>query len=71
MKRIAFLSCATVSALGLAGCATIDDSATKAGLVTVVDLEKIQQVESAARHVNLKVIWINEPTKQVAAATVR
>lgn len=57
------------AALCMAGCATTGAAGGASDTVEVVDYQKIQLVESAAQHVNVKVIWINEPTKRVPVAS--
>lgn len=61
-KTLPFLAAATVTLL--AGCAS--NPATR-NTVEVVDYQKIQAIEQAADHYNVRVIWVNKPTKRVTA----
>ena len=64
MKTVVLLLSAAVNLLG--GCAT---NAAPDATVEVVDTQKVQAIERAAQKYNVKVIWLNQPTKRVLVNT--
>lgn len=61
MKKILFATAA--AAITLSGCASVSTSPTHE-----VDTLYVARVEQAARQMGTTVVWINYPTRAVAAA---
>ena len=69
MKRIFFVVCAA-AVLTASGCSSMNNPQGQR-TVEVVDDQRVQAIEHAAQRVNLKVIWVNQPTKRIVVESVK